>query len=111
VKAVTGYICEICGKKEPEALHEAEAFCELCGMAIHDSKSVPVDSGENGETIYFCCKRCKDIYKKEIINNKQLIKTLKEQRDFSMLEDYDDLVRGLIVAYIDLRYPMKDDEG
>ena len=96
--------CPICGEtKEDDA--GAKESCELCSMGIDEPASAPVHFSDDGGTLYFCCDRCVSIYEREIVQNRETIETLKEQMDASLLDEYDESIKGMIIDYINRKYP------
>lgn len=81
--------------------------CELCGMSVRAPSRAPKFITTEGKTLFFCCKRCLSIYKKEIIDNMDIVKTLNEHKDASSLDEYDEIVRNMIAAYLNIKYPVQ----
>jgi hypothetical protein len=77
-------------------------------MGIPKLSSAPKHQTPERKTLYFCCNRCLSIYKKEIMHNKEYIDILKEQRDFGLLDDYDRMIKELIIEHINRKYPIED---
>jgi endogenous inhibitor of DNA gyrase (YacG/DUF329 family) len=100
--------CPICHEEIVQDAH-AKEHCELCGMAISKPEDAPHFLTNKGETLHFCCDRCLSIYLEEIIDNEEVIETLKEQRDFSVLGADDEVVRDIIIKYINKKYPLKEE--
>lgn len=102
--------CPICFcTTEPHSGHSIQDYCELCGIGISAHTSSIPSYERDGKDVYFCCERCQSIYIKEIVNNNEYIDLLRKQRDFEILEGYDDLVKNLLIDYINRKYP-KDKE-
>ena len=101
--------CPICHEKiDPDI--DAKESCELCGMGIAEPDISPHHRLPDGDLKHFCCERCKSIYEGEILSNPDLIDTLVKQRDFDVLNDYDETMKDLIITYINLKYPLADGE-
>jgi YHS domain-containing protein len=99
--------CPICHEKIRSDIH-GHIPCELCGMGIPNLSLAPKHQAPGGKTLYFCCNRCLSIYKREIMHNKEYIDILKEQRDFGLLDDYDKMIKELIIEHINRKYPIQN---
>jgi hypothetical protein len=42
------------------------------------------------------------------MHNKEYIDILKEQRDFGLLDDYDKMIKELIIEHINRKYPIQN---
>ncbi len=100
-------ICH-CNTKSDSNKHIHD-YCELCGIGISGLTSSTPSYEKEGKAVYFCCERCQSIFIQEIVNNNECIDVLRKQRDFEILEGYDDLVKDLLIEYINRKYP-KDKE-
>lgn len=100
-------ICH-CNTKSDSNKHIHD-YCELCGIGISGLTSSTPSYEKDGKAVYFCCERCQSIFIQEIVNNNECIDVLRKQRDFEILEGYDDLVKDLLIEYINHKYP-KDKE-
>ena len=103
-----GSVCPICNKPEVnlDCVHE---ICELCGMAIDEPLSDLMYEIGEGIKYHFCCERCYSIYVNEVEKNKEIIDALKDDDNYELLSEYDDIVKDLIITYINRKYPKRTD--
>lgn len=100
-------ICHCTGESHSD--HPSGSYCELCGISINAPERSAFTFEEEGKTVHFCCERCRSIFIKEIINNNECIDIIRKQRYFDILEEYDDVVKDMLILYINRKYP-KDGE-
>jgi hypothetical protein len=79
-------VCPFCSKPvRSDAL--AKHSCKLCGMFIYDTEIQYIYDTSSGNSLYFCCEKCRKTY----------VSTFCQEKIENMIETAEDIIEDLFI--------------